>query len=87
MQSCFLQKLKVQIDRASNTVTARCIYEEAQAVEDNAYSYFMAAQELEAAAQLKKKPGPNNPKAASEFVTNVNTAINKFAYIIHLQPI
>ena len=49
-------------------MTARCIYEEAQAVEDNVYSYFMAAQELEAAeadAQLKKKPGSNNPKAAS----------------------
>ena len=41
----------------------------------------MAAQELEAAeadAQLKKKSGPNNPEAASEFVTNVTMPETSF---------
>ena len=42
---------------APDIVTARCIYQQAEAAEDNRYSYFMADQELEAAkadAQLKK---------------------------------
>ena len=46
------------MDRAPDTVMARCIYEQAQAVEDKTYTYLMVAQELEAAeadAQLKKK--------------------------------
>ena len=46
----------------------------------------MVAQELEAAEtdeQLKKKPGHNNPEAASEFIININTAVDKFADVIH----
>ena len=46
----------------------------------------MAAQELEAAkadAQLKKKSRPNNVEAAEEFVTEVNTAVNKFTLVFH----
>ena len=55
-------------------MTVRYVYKQAQAVEDNTYSYLMAAKELEAAeadAQLKKKPRPNNPEAAEEFITQV----------------
>ena len=32
---------------------------------------------------IKEKPGPNNPEAASEFVTEVNKAADKFTEIIH----
>ena len=57
----FLNKVKVQIDRVPDTLMARHIYQQAQAVANNTYSYIMAAQELEAAeadAQLKKSLGP-----------------------------
>ena len=64
-----LHKLKAQIDKAPDTVTARHIYKKAQAVEDNTYAYIMAAAELDDAdTQLKKKLGPNNPEEAEEFV-------------------
>ena len=75
----------MQIERAPDTVMAGCIYEQAQAVEDNTYSYIMAAKELEAAeadAQLKKKPRQNNPEAVEEFVKEINIAINKFTETI-----
>ena len=63
-----------------DTVTARCTYQQAQAVEDNTYSYTMAAQELQAAeadVQLKK-PGPNNPEEAEKFVKQVKIAVDNF---------
>ena len=45
---------------------------------------MMAAQELGTALEdTKKKPGPNNPEAATEFVTKVNTMANRFAEIMH----
>ena len=81
----FLNKLKAQINRAPDTVTARYIYQQAQAVGDNTYSYIMAAQELEAAeadVQLDKKPGPNNLEEA-ELIKQVKIAVNKFTYVIH----
>ena len=46
----------------------------------------MAAQELEAAeadVQLKKKPRPNNPEEAEEFIKQVKIAVYKFADVIH----
>ena len=44
----------------------------------------MATQELVAALEdTKKKLDPNNPEAATEFVTKVNTIVNKFAEIMH----
>ena len=76
----------MQIDRAPDTVMARCIYQQAQAVEDNTYSYIMVPQELEAAeadVQLKKKPRPNNPDEAEEFVKQVKIAVNKVTDVIH----
>ena len=76
----------MQIDRAPDTVTARDIYREAQALEDNTYAYIMAAAELDATdadIQLKKKPGPNNPEEAEEFVKQINIAFNKFVETIH----
>ena len=45
---------------------------------------MMAAQELGAALDdTKKKQGSNNPEAASEFITEVNTMVNKFTEIMH----
>ena len=32
---------------------------------------------------IKKKPGPNNPEAASEFMIEINKAADKFTEIIH----
>ena len=72
----------MQIDKAPDTVTTRCIYKKAQVVEDNTYTYIMAAAELDATdanIQLKKKPGPNHPEEAEEFVKQ----INKFMETIH----
>ena len=44
----------------------------------------MAATELDDAdTQLKKKPGPNNPEEAEEFVKQINIAVDKFAETIH----
>ena len=72
-------------DRQRDIVRARCIYQQAQAVEDNVYSYIMVAQELKAAeadVQLKK-PGPNNPEEAEELIKQVKIAVDKFADVIH----
>ena len=50
----------------------------------------MATQELDAAAakaemkdEGKKKPRPNNPEEASEFMEQINEAVDKFAKTIH----
>ena len=74
----------MQIDKAPDTVTDRCIYKNAQVVEDNTYTYIMAATELDDAdTQLKKRPGPNNPEEAEEFVKQINIAVDKFVETIH----
>ena len=44
-------------------------------------AYIMAAAELDATdadIQLKKKPGPNNPEEAEEFVKQINITVDKF---------
>ena len=76
----------MQIDKVPDTVTARCIYKKAQVVEDNTYAYIMAAAELDVTdvdIQLKKKPVPNSPKEAEEFVKQINIVVYKFAETIH----
>ena len=46
----------------------------------------MATAELDATdadVQLKKKPRPNNPEEAEEFVKQVKIAVDKFTEVIH----
>ena len=48
----------------------------------------MVSQDLNAAEadmpqDFKKKPGPNNPKAASQFIDDINKAANQFAWTIN----
>ena len=47
--------------------------------QDLTYMYIMATQEFGAALEdTKKRPDPNNLEAAIEFLTKVNTMVNKF---------
>ena len=46
----------------------------------------MVAKEVEAGeadTQLKKKPGPNNPQEAEEFIKQVKIAVDKFTEVIN----
>ena len=46
----------------------------------------MASQDLDDVpldVNPKRPPGPNNPKADSEFVINVNKTVDRFAEVIH----
>ena len=59
-------------------------------VDDTALGFLMVTQDLDALAveaelkdEGKKKPGPNNPEEASEFVEQLNKAVDKFAKTIH----
>ena len=66
--------------------TSQSLYNHSLEVEsqDSTYAYMMATQELGAALEdTKKKLGPNNLEAATEFITKVNTIMNKFAEITH----
>ena len=65
---------------------AQSLYNHSLEVEsqDSPYMYIMATQEFGAALEdTKKRPGPNNLEAAIEFLTKVNTMVNKFTEIVH----
>ena len=66
--------------------TTQSLYNHSLEVElqDSTYAYMMATQELGTALEdTKKRLGPNNLEAAAEFITKVNTMVNKFAEIVH----
>ena len=59
-------------------------------VDNTALGYLMATQDLHALAveaelkdEGKKKPGPNNPEEVSEFVEQINEAVDKFSKTIY----
>ena len=79
-----------QIDREPDAVKARRLYQLSEIVDDTALEYLMATQDLDALAveaelkdEWKKKPGPNNPEKVSEFVEQIDEAVDKFTETIH----
>ena len=85
-RTAVLNKLKAQIDRAPDIVTARHIYQQAQAVEDTTFTYLMAASDLDvmmkhsevAKDELPQKVGHNNPEEAAWFIKDITDLTNTF---------
>ena len=84
--------MKEVIHSTNDTELACILYNQALEVDkqNTLFSYIMATQELDAPAaeaeskdEGKKKPGPNNLEEASEFVQQLNEAVDKFAKTIH----
>ena len=85
-QYWFYSKLKEAIDASQDVAIAQSLYNHSLEVElqDLTYMYMMDTQELGPALEdTKKKLGPNNLEAATEFITKVNTMVNKFTEIMH----
>ena len=84
--------MKEVIHSTNDTELACILYNQALEVDkqNTLFSYIMATQELDVPAaeaeskdEGKKKPGPNNLEEASEFVQQLNEAVDKFAKTIH----
>ena len=74
----------MKIDFAPTIVEACQIYQASKAVNNTAFSYIMATEELDSKdVKTKLRPGLNNLERAGEFATKLTAAVDLFESRIH----